>query len=131
MAATIYPYLSQQNIPDFEPLASSPAFATDKNLFSVTGAWNPNGGSLTGPLIATYLQQNSVKTMANFSSGSPASLAAAGAIDKSAKSMGISVVYENDATPSNSFDATSIGLRLKQLKPDAVVFPIALAGRSR
>ena len=40
---------------------------------------------------------------------------------------GIKVVYENDAIGFSSFDATSVAIRLKQVKPDGVVFPIGLA----
>jgi ABC-type branched-subunit amino acid transport system substrate-binding protein len=121
--ATMFPYLTQANIPEFDASASFPSFATAPNLFSVSGAYVTT--SANGALIGKFLQQNGVRTMAIFDSGTPTGIAGAHAMVTGAKNDGISVVYENDAITQSAFDATSIALRLKQLNPDAVVLPMA------
>ena len=126
--ANMWPYLVKNAIPEFDILAEDPSFATAKNLFSAGGAWDPNtGGSLTSAVIAKFLQQSSVKTMAMLAEPTPASEGFAHAVDASAAKDGVKVVYENDAIGFASFDATSVAIRLKQVKPDAVLFPIGLA----
>ena len=125
---TVFPYAIATKLPLFDPLSGAPSFATEPNLISAAGAWyTPTGGSLNSPLFLQFLQQNQVKTLAIFAHSTPASTALAHTLSAAAAKAGIKVVYENDAIPFQAFDATSIGLRLKQLKPEAAYFAIALA----
>ena len=119
-----YAYAAQSGVPFFANLGGGPQFATAKNLFSAGGAWT--AGSGTGLTNATFLQEHSVKTVATFAHPSVASIDAAHAWNASAEKVGIKVLYENEAIPYQSFDATSIALRVKQLKPDAMVFALSL-----
>ena len=124
---TVFPYMERIGVPLFDPLAGVPAFATSQNLISAAGAFDPaTKGTLTTPIIVRYLQQSGVKTLALFSHNTPSGLANLGPIAADAKKVGISVVYENTAIPFSAFDATSIALRVKQLKPDAAYLGIAL-----
>ena len=83
---------------------------------------------LTADLYAQFLKQQGVTSFAIFDSGSPAGLAAGKGDAAAIEKAGIKLVYEDDATPSNAFDATTVALRVKQVKPDALVYPLALAG---
>ena len=128
VAPTIFSYLTQNDIPDFDVLPDSPAFATSKNLFSAEGAWNTSTTQSTaGGEAAALLKQFGITTLANFAHAEPAGVAAAKQIDASVAEAGMKVVYENDAIPLQSFDATNIALRLKQLHPEAVVEPLGQA----
>ena len=125
--ATIWPYLSQQSAPVLAPLAGSPAFGTAKNFFSNTGAWDAaGGGALTGPIIAKYLQDNGVKTVATFSHPDPASLGFSSAIASAVKGDGLKIVYQDLAVPYSSFDATSVALGVKQAAPDATIAGLSI-----
>ena len=127
VAPTIFAYLTQNDIPDFDVLPDSPAFATSKNLFSAEGAWNTSTTQSTAGGEAASLKQLGITTLANFAHAEPAGVAAAKQIDASVAEAGMKVVYENDAIPLQSFDATDIALRLKQLHPEAVVEPLGQA----
>ena len=74
------------------------------------------------------MKQQGATSFAIFDSGSPSGLAAGKGEAAAIEKAGIKLVYEDDATPSNAFDATSVALRVKQVKPDALVYPLALAG---
>ena len=125
---TVFPYAERTNIPLFEPLVGVPAFATAKNLISASGAFDPaTQGTLSTTILIHYFQQQGVKTLALFSHNTPAGLAALGPVVTAAEKAGIQVVYKNTAIPFSAFDATSIALRMKQLKPDATYLAIALA----
>ena len=129
LSAPLFPYLVQNNIPTFDVLTDSPLMSSAKNLFTTEGAWDPaTGGTLTAPLFAKFLQSQGVTTMAIFDSGSQSGLAGTKADVTQAAKLGIKTVYEDDAASSGSFDATSVALRVKQVHPDALVFPLALAG---
>ena len=125
---TVFPYAERTNIPLFDPLVGVPAFATAKNLISASGAFDPaTQGTLSTTILIHYFQQQGVKTLALFSHNTPAGLAALGPVATAAEKAGIQVVYKNTAIPFSAFDATSIALRMKQLKPDATYLAIALA----
>ena len=126
--ATIWPYLaSQPNLPVIAPLAGSPDFGTAKNFFSTTGAWDAAaGGTLTGPIIAKYLQNSGAKTVAVFSHPDPASLGFSGAIAQAVKGDGLTIVYQDLAVPYSAFDATSVALRVKQAAPDATIAGLSI-----
>ena len=130
IAANLFPYLAAKNIPTFDVLFDAPLFATQKNFFTTEGAWDTlNGGAgLSADLLAQFLKQQGVTSFAIFDSGSPSGLAAGKGEAAAIEKAGIKLVYEDDATPSNAFDATSVALRVKQVKPDALVYPLALAG---
>ena len=130
IAANLFPYLAAKNIPTFDVLFDAPLFATQKNFFTTEGAWDTlNGGAgLSADLLAQFLKQQGATSFAIFDSGSPSGLAAGKGEAAAIEKAGIKLVYEDDATPSNAFDATSVALRIKQTKPDALVYPLALAG---
>ena len=121
-SATMWPYIVQADIPEFDALPEAPAFGTAPNLFTATGAFVPKQPTSTA--WGKFLKDMGVTSIALFSSTSTSGRLGAASDAAEFASLGMKVVYENNAVPFSAFDATSIALRLKQLKPDAVMLPL-------
>ena len=124
--APLFPYLNSNKIPDFSWSATDPTFGTAPNEFSISGAWGPKGATPVGAQVQ-YVKQSGGTRVAIVSSTSPISLSNVHNLDAGFKGVGLSIVYENDAIPFSSFDATSVALRMKQVNADVIVLPIAIA----
>ena len=123
VAPTIFPYLAQKGVPTFDVLPDSPLFGTDQNLFTAEGSWAPNNA---GEEVSAFLQQLGITTVADFAHATPAGEAAANAINSAAEKNGVKVLYQDSAVPLQSFDVTTVALRLKQLQPQAVIEPLGV-----
>ena len=124
ISSPAYAYLAQSKVPMFSNMADLPAFNTASNFFSATGTYVPGG--LSPEANSKLLLQYSVKTLAIMTHPDAASQGAATAYGAAAKAAGIKIIYQNNAIPYQSFDATSVALRLKQLKPDGIEYPTSL-----
>ena len=125
-AAPMFPYLNSNSIPVFSWSAIDKSFGTAPNEFSISGAWGPKGATPVGAEVQ-FVKESGGNRVAIVSSTSPISLTNVHNLDAGFKADGLSIVYENDAIPFNSFDATSVALRMKQENADVIVLPIAIA----
>jgi ABC-type branched-subunit amino acid transport system substrate-binding protein len=116
-ASSMYETLKVKNIP-VTGMPYVPGYATDRNVFGVTGAFAGSFGNNLGILKA---QQAGVTKLGHFNHNSAGANAGTNATLAAAKLMGMPIPIVVRDLPSTSYDATATALQIKNSGVDGII----------
>jgi ABC-type branched-subunit amino acid transport system substrate-binding protein len=117
------PYLNKERVPVIGLAADGPEWATDTNMFAVTGVIKEN---LATTVYGNFFKLEGVTNLASFGyGGDPATSEFAKTVADSAKAAGIKIGYENAQVPLTSTNVEPLALAMNTAKVDGVYGAVA------
>jgi ABC-type branched-subunit amino acid transport system substrate-binding protein len=117
------PYLNREHVPVIGLSADGPEWATDTNMFAVTGVIKEN---LASTMYGNFLKLEGVTNLASFGyGGDPATSEFAKTVADSGKAAGIKIGYENAQFPLTSTNVQPLALAMNSAKVNGVYGAVA------
>jgi ABC-type branched-subunit amino acid transport system substrate-binding protein len=117
------PYLNREHVPVIGLAADGPEWATDTNMFAVTGVIKEN---LVSTMYGNFFKLQGVTNLASFGyGGDPATSEFAKTVADSGKAAGIKIGYENAQVPLTSTNVEPLALAMASDKVNGVYGAVA------